>query len=73
MEPVTSESCSSFFVDNSFSASPIDIFSQQSAGPVQYSMGTGAMVEDVNDVACTFKTCNKRISYAGPERSAGRP
>ena len=27
----------------------------------------------VKDVACTFQTCNKRISDAGPERSAGRP
>ena len=27
---------------------------------------------DVNDVACIKQQCNKRISYAGPERSAGR-
>ena len=27
----------------------------------------------VKDVACTFQFCNKRISDAGPERSAGRP
>ena len=79
VEPVTSEICSSLFVDNSFSASPVDILNLQSAGPVQYSLGTGANVEDalyigdVKDVACTFKTCNKRISNAGPERSAGRP
>ena len=79
VEPVTSETCSSLFVDNSFSASPVDILNLQSAGPVQYSLGTGANVEDalymgdVKDVACTFKTCNKRISNAGPERSAGRP
>ena len=32
------------------------------------------MMKDVNDVDCTdFEICNKRISYAGPERSAGRP
>ena len=29
--------------------------------------------KDVYDVACTFQSCNKRISDAGPERSAGRP
>ena len=28
---------------------------------------------DVNDVSCTNEPCNKRISCAGPERSAGRP
>ena len=29
---------------------------------------------DVNEVACTDETiCNKRISYAGQEWSAGRP
>ena len=79
MEPVTSESCSSLFVDDSFSASPVDILSLQSAGPVHYTLGIGASGDDalysmdVEDVACTFKTCNKRISNAGPERSAGRP
>ena len=79
VELVTSEICSSFFVDNSFSASPVDILSLQSARHVQYSLGTGAIVEDalyeedVNDVDCTDRTCNKRISYVGPERSAGRP
>ena len=42
-------------------------------------LGTGASIDDalysmgVKDVACTFQTCNKRISDAGPERSAGRP
>ena len=79
VEPVTSESCSSLFVDDSFSASPVDILSLQSAGPVHYTLGTGDIVgdamyeNDVNDVACTVENCNKRISYAGPERSAGRP
>ena len=79
VEPVTSEICSSFFVDNSFSVSPVDILSLQSAGPVNYMLETGANVEDalykkdVNDVDCTDRICNKRISCAGPERSAGRP
>ena len=43
MEPVTSEICSSFFVDNSFSASPADILSLQSAGLVHYMLGNGAV------------------------------
>ena len=79
VEPVTSESCSSSFVRNSFSASPVDILSLQSAGPVRYTLGTGVIVgdamyeKDVKDVACTNNSCNKRISNAGPERSAGRP
>ena len=30
-------------------------------------------ISDVNDVACTNDQCNKMISDAGPERSAGRP
>ena len=76
LNPVVSESSSSFF--HSFSASPSDIL-LQSVGPVHSLLGTGASVDDalsrmdVNDVACTLKICNKRISDAGPERSAGRP
>ena len=79
MEPVTSEICSSFFVDNSFFASPVDILSLQSGGLVHHTLRTGAIVgdamyeQDVNDVDCTDRNYNKRISYAGPERSAGRP
>ena len=48
-------------------------------GPVQNLLGTGAIVDDalyyydVNDVACMDGNCNKRISVAGLERSAGRP
>ena len=71
------------FVHNSllilYSASPSDILNLQSVGPVHYSLGTGAVFDDalyyndVNDVACTGSICNKRISNAGPERSAGRP
>ena len=75
-KPVALESSSSFF--HSFSASPSDIL-QQSVGPVHTLLGTGASVDDalyrmgVKDVACTLNICNKRISDAGPERSAGRP
>ena len=42
-------------------------------------LGTSASFDDalyrlgVKDVACTLQNCNKRISDAGPERSAGRP
>ena len=67
------------FFQNSFSASSSDILYQQSVEPVQYSLGTGISGGDamynmyVKDVACTESSCNKRISYAGPEWSAGRP
>ena len=63
---------------HSFFASPSDIL-LQSVGPVHSLLETGASVDDalyrlgVKDVACTFQNCNKRISDAGPERSAGRP
>ena len=78
VEPVASNVCSPFFT-HSFSASPSDILKLQSVGPVHYSLGIGAVFNDalyyndVNDVACTESICNKRISDAGPERSAGRP
>ena len=64
---------------NSLSVSAPDILRVQSGGPVQYSLGTGAIGDDamynmyVKDVACTESSCNKRISYAGQEWSAGRP
>ena len=44
--PVTSEISSSLFVDDSFSASPVDILSLQSAGPVHYMLETGVNVGD---------------------------
>ena len=78
VDPVVSRICSPFFT-HSFSASPSDILKLQSVGPVHYSLGIGAVFDDalyyndVNDVACTDSICNKRISDAGPERSAGRP
>ena len=37
------------------------------------SVGDASSSMGVNDVACTLENCNKRISVAGPERSAGRP
>ena len=78
IKPVASTSEPKFF-PHSLSVSPPDILESYSGGVVQNLLGIGADVDDavynsdVNDVACTNKQCNKRISYAGPERSAGRP
>ena len=71
--------CSPFFTHILYSASSSDILNLLSVGPVHYSLGTGAVLDDalydydVNDVACTKLNCNKRISNAGPDWSAGRP
>ena len=79
VEPVASRIRHSFF-PNSLSVSPPDILKSQSGGVVQNLLEPGAVddddalyISDVNDVACTEGNCNKRISDAGPERSAGRP
>ena len=77
VEPVASRICPSFF-PYSVSVSPPDILESQSDGVVQNLLEPGAVddavyINNVNDVACTDGICNKRISYAGPERSAGRP
>ena len=75
---IVSRICSPFFT-HSFSVSPSDILKLQSVGPVHYSLGTGAVLDDalydydVNDMACMKQKCNKRISNAGPDWSAGRP
>ena len=51
----------------------------QSDGNVQNQLETSAISDDalyvsnVNEVVCTLEQCNKRISCAGPEWSAGRP
>ena len=77
-QPVASASRPQFFLD-SLTVSPSDILNVQSGGNVYYLLETGAMSDDamysndVNDVACTNEPCNKRISVAGLERSAGRP
>ena len=74
--PVVSEISSQFFT-HSLSACPTDILNSQSGGNVHYLLESGAVVadamyyHDVNDVACMDGICNKRISVAGPERSAG--
>ena len=78
VEPVASGVRPKFFLD-SLSVSSSDILRVQSGDIVQNLLGTGAVDDDalynsnVNDVACTLEPCNKRISVAGPERSAGRP
>ena len=78
VDPVVSE-FSSQFVSHSLPACPPDILESQSGGNVHYLLGTGAIMDDalyyddVNDVACIEQFCNKRVSYVGPERSAGRP
>ena len=75
--PLESENEPTFF--HSLSVSAPDILESQSGGPVQNLLESGANVDDalysmdVNDVACMDRICNKRISDAGPERSAGRP
>ena len=78
VEPVASGNRHSFF-PYSLSVSTPDILESQSGGHVQNLLGTGVVSDDavyisnVNDVACMNVPCNKRISDAGPERSAGRP
>ena len=75
---VVYETRSQFFT-HSFSACPLGILNLQSDGPVHSLLEFGAVVDDalynhdVNDVACKDRNCNKRISVAGPERSAARP
>ena len=79
VDPVVPGISSPFFVQHSFSASPSEVLNLQYVGHVHYSLGTGASDdaslydENVKDVACTIKSCNKRISCAGPDWSAGRP
>ena len=78
VEPAASRIRSKFF-PHSLSVLPPDILESQSGGVVQNLLEPGVMrddalyIHDVNDVACKDDICNKRISYAGLERSAGRP
>ena len=77
-QPVAFGSHPQFFPD-SLSVSTPNILESQSGGNVQNLLETGVAVDDalysmdLNDVACTNDQCNKRISNAGQERSAGRP
>ena len=72
MNPVASEDCSQFFIDHSFSASSAEILPVQSVEHVNYLLDSGVNVGG-EDSLYSDLTCNKRISCAGPERSAGRP
>ena len=71
INPGASQNSSPFF--HSFSAGPSENFAVPSVGPtVQYMLESG--VSGGGDyLLYRDSQCNKRISYAGPERSAGRP
>ena len=62
----------------SLSVSSSDILRVQSGDNIQNLLEPGVAVDDalyisdVKDVACTLESCNKRISVAGQEWSAGR-
>ena len=71
MDPGVSVHHSQFF-DNSFSASSVDILLVQFVEHVNYSLDSGVNVGGDDPLYSDFK-CNKRISCAGPEWSAGRP
>ena len=75
-QPVSSRIQSIFF-PHSLSVSPPDILESQSGGNVQNKLETGdcddaLYISSVKDVACTISKCNKRISVARQEWSAGR-
>ena len=75
-ELVSSRTPPTFF--HSLSVLPIDILSAQSVGKLNFELGAGDLndtmyISNVNEVACTNETCNKRISNVGQEWSAGRP
>ena len=72
VNPVVLDECSQFFIDHSFSASSTDILPVQSVEYVNYLLDSGVDVGGGDSLYSDFK-CNKRISCAGPERSAGRP
>ena len=72
VEPNAVRNCSQFF-PYSFPACSPDILSLQSGGNVQYMLDSGAAVNVGDDYLYDSLKCNKRISCAGPEWSAGRP
>ena len=66
------------FIPDSLSVSAPDILDSQSGGITSNLLRTGDLNDamyynDVNEVDCTKDICNKRISCAGQEWSAGRP
>ena len=75
-ELVSSRAQPTFFHD-SLSVSSTDILSVQSVGNSNFELGTGDLTDavyysNVNEVTCSKDICNKRISYAGQDWSAGR-
>ena len=59
---------------HSFSVGPSGNFAVQSVGPpVHYMLESGIGVSGGDSLLYSDPNCNKRISYAGPEWSAGRP
>ena len=74
VEPTAVGNSSSFF-PHSFPAWSPDILSMQSGDNADYMLGTdaGVKVNVGGETLYSEFNCNKRISCAGPERSAGRP
>ena len=78
VEPVSS-GLQPAFLSHSLSTCPPDILESQSGGNVQNLLEISAMNDDtlyygdLNEVAYTIETYNKRISTTGQEWSAGRP
>ena len=72
VNPAVLEDCSQFFIGHSFSASSADILPVQSVEHMNYLLDSGVKDGDGDTLYSDLK-CNKRISFAGPERSAGRP
>ena len=72
VEPDAIRNCSQFF-PYSFPACSPNILSLQSGGNVQNMLDSGAAVNVGDDSLYDSLKCNKRISCAGPEWSAGRP
>ena len=72
VNPVAIQNSSQFI--NSFSAGPSETFAVPSVGPpVHYLLESGIGVSGGDSLLYSDPNCNKRISYAGPEWSAGRP
>ena len=72
VEPDAVRNCSQFF-PYSFPACSPDILSLQSGGNVQFVLDSGAAVNVGDDSLYDSLKCNKRISCAGQDWSAGRP
>ena len=72
INPIAIRNSSQFFVPNSFSAISPEILTLRTGEHVHYPLESGVSVGDGETLYDDFK-CNKRISCAGPERSAGRP